>query len=489
MTITGQAIPGAAPSRRKLLALGTGGLVTGAVGVAQLGSATAAAAASGTSTPDWLNVTAYGADPTGASDAAGAFNDAVTALGSAGGVIYVPAGTYTVGSEITCTAVPVYFVGDGPWATVISFTGSGDCFRVYDSTAYGDRTKYGGGFVGITLDGTHAQAGSPSCGLHLGDVFQYELDLTVQNFTEAASIGVHLDNAYYWTEQLHGRIYAQQCTSHVVFDSVPAAGVTTATGSFDRCDLDVYIDQADAAYDGVVLQNGTFIVHGSLKIRGNFAASAKTVSSAVLRLTGSTTATSGIIDSMIDIGVECGAGTTTPSYAAQTIAFGADVGTAKNSISNCYGGLFFVSDKVGDPDFTASNNTDNVFNFMGQTVGDHTLPGQWATYATGLPTGITGDVAFRILPTGQEVMVTWALSIASGTVLTNGQSILTANPKFAYSDTKVVPGNLAGGGLSTDTYAPAYLSSGAVFQYHGPTHTATAAAKWYGQGIYTLSLG
>ena len=489
MAIAAQGIPGGTPSRRKLLALGTGGLLTGAVGVAELGSATPAAAASGTTTPDWVNVTAYGADPTGASDSAGAFTEALAALGSAGGVVYVPAGAYTVGSQITCATPAVHFVGDGRWATVISFTGSGDCFRVYDSTVYGDRKKYGGGFVGITIDGSKAVSGSSSSGLHLGDVFQYELDLTVQNFTEAGSIGVHLDNAYYWTEQLHGRIYAQQCTSHVVFDSVPAAGATTATGSFDRCDLDVSIDQAVATYDGVVLQNATFIVNGSLKIRGNFAASADSVSSAVLRLTGSSTATSGIIDSMIDIGVECGAGTTTPSYAAQTIAFGADVGTAKNSISNCYGGLFFLSDKAGDPDFTVSNNVDNVFNFMGQTVGDHTLPGQWATYAGGLPTGITGDVAFRILPTGQEVMVTWALSIASGTVLTNGQSILTANPKFAYSDTKVVPGNLAGGGLSTDTYAPAYLTSGAVFQYHGPTHTATAAAKWYGQGIYTLSLG
>jgi hypothetical protein len=56
----------------------------------------------------------------------------------------------------------------------------GDCFRVYDDSVYGTRTKFGGGFVGITIDGAHAQGAS--AGLHVGDLLQYEVDLTVQNF-------------------------------------------------------------------------------------------------------------------------------------------------------------------------------------------------------------------------------------------------------------------------------------------------------------------
>ena len=143
-------------TRRSLLAMGATGLLAGgaAVAIGDIAGAAQASAAvtpiADTGSPDWVNVTAYGADPTGAKDSTAAFNSAIKALGDpvagaspvtttgAGcGVIYIPAGTYVISSTITCTTVPVYFVGDGAWATVISFTGTGDCFRVYDSSEYG----------------------------------------------------------------------------------------------------------------------------------------------------------------------------------------------------------------------------------------------------------------------------------------------------------------------------------------------------------------
>jgi hypothetical protein len=472
-------------TRRSLLARGANGvLATGAVvAVADLaGASPASAAETASNTPDWVNVTTVtpAADPTGATDSTAAFNAAVTAAGS-GGVVYIPAGTYKISSTVTCTAVPVYFVGDGAWASIVDYTGSGDCFRIYDPTTYGSRTKYAGGFIGITIDGSNAAAGAT--GLHVGDLLQYELDLTVQNFSGTGSKGVHLDNYYYWTEQLFGRIYAQNCTSHVVFDWTSTAS-TTCSGSFERCDLDIYIDSVNANFDGVVFQNGAFITNGSLKIRGNFGSTnTAAVTSAALRLTGYVSANgyasySGIYNSMIDIGVESGSDT----YAPQTIAFQ----QAKNSISSCYGALNFGA--AGNT-FAESNNADNVFNFMGQTSGDPTLPGGWATYSSGLPTGWTGHVSFRMLPTGREVMVSWAFDIASGTVLKAGETIATVNTQFAYNDNKVIGGNNSGGGLTGNVYAPAYITDTAEFQYAGPGYTVSGTSYWYGQGIYTLSLG
>ena len=108
----------------------------------------------------------------------------------------------------------------------------------------------------------------------MGDLLQYELDLTVQNFYQAGSIGIHLDNNYYWTEQLYGRVYASNCASHVVFDWTTTAS-STSSGSFERCDLDVYINQNKGGFDGVVLRNGAFVTNGSLKIRGNFGYAAR----------------------------------------------------------------------------------------------------------------------------------------------------------------------------------------------------------------------
>ena len=476
----------AAATRRSLLAMGATGLLAGGAAVAigdTAGQAPAAASTTSSDTPDWINVasSAYGADPTGATDSTAAFKSAISAAGSAGGgVIYIPAGTYTISSTLTCTTVPVYFVGDGAWATIISFTGTGDCFRIYDSSTYGSRTKFAGGFIGITIDGT--KAGAASSGLHVGDLLQYELDLTVQNFYGTGSVGVHLDNNYYWTEQLFGRIYAQNCTSHVVFDWTSSTS-STSSGSFERCDLDIYLDQINAKFDGVVFQNGAFVTNGSLKIRGNFGSSSSSVSSAALRLTGYKSANgytsySGIVDGMLDIGVECGSG----SYTPQTIVFGA----SGNSISGCYGGLNFGA--AGNT-FTSSNNDGNVSNFLGQTTGDAALPGQWATYSSGFPSGVTGHVAFRFLPTGNEVMVSWAFDIAADTTLRNGTAIVTVASKFAYSDNKVIPGNNVGADLTGNVYAPAYLTSGAVFQYAGPSYEGSGTSYWYGQGVYTLSLG
>jgi hypothetical protein len=399
----------AAATRRSLLTMGAAGLLAGgaAAAISDIAGNAQAIASTTSSTPDWINVasSAYGADPTGASDSTTAFKNAISAAVSAGGgVIYIPAGTYAITSTLTCPTVPVYFIGDGAWATTISYSGSGDCFRIYDSSTYGSRKKFGGGFVGITIDGTSAQPGS--VGLHVGDLLQYELDLTVQNFSGTGCIGVHLDNNYYWTEQLFGRIYAQHCTSHVVFDWTSSAS-STSSGSFERCDLDIYINQQKAAFDGVVFQNGAFVTNGSLKIRGNFGYSTSSVSSAALRLTGYQSANgypsySGIVDSTLDIGVECASG----SYTPQTIVFG----SSGNSISGCYGALQFGA---AGSTFTPSNNAKNVFNFLGQTGGDHTLPGGWATYSSGFPAGITGHVSFRFLPTGHEVMVSWAFDIAA----------------------------------------------------------------------------
>jgi hypothetical protein len=464
--------------------MGATGLLAGgaAVVISDATSETRAdAATTSTATPDWINVvlTTPAADPTGATDSTSAFKAAIAAAG-AGGVVYIPAGTYTISSTLTCTTVPVYFVGDGAWATIISFTGTGDCFRVYDSSTYGSRTKFAGGFTGITIDG--AKAVGSATGLHVGDLLQYELDLTVQNFYGTGSIGVHLDNNYYWTEQLFGRIYAQNCTSHVVFDWTSGTA-STSSGSFERCDLDIYVNQISAKFDGVVFQNGAFITNGSLKIRGNFGSSSSSVSSAALRLTGNQNVNgypsySGILDSMVDIGVECSSN----SYTTQTIAFGA----SGNVISGCYGALNFGA--AGNT-FTKSNNTTNIFNFLGQTGGDSTLPGQWATYSSGFPAGITGHVAFRFLPTGNEVMVSWAFAIASGTVLASNTTIVTAASKFAYNDNKIILGNNTGGGLSGNAYAPASVSPGGLFKYSGPSYTSSGTSWWYGQGVYTLSLG
>jgi hypothetical protein len=442
--------------------MGATGLLAGGVAVAVTDATTEAPAdAATTATPDWIDVTAITnpADPTGANDSTAAFQAAIdsftanTPVNAAGcGVVYVPAGNYKISSTLTCTTMPVYFVGDGMWATTVLYYGSGDYFRIYEKSTYGSRTKFGGGFVGITIDGTHATGAAT--GLHVGDLLQYELDLTVQNFYQSGSVGVHLDNNYYWMEQLFGRIYAPNCASHVV-----------------------------------VFKNGAFVTNGSLKIRGNFGYGTSAVTSAALRLAGSGSvnnypSSSGIVASMLDIGVECA--TKAGNHVPQTIVFGA----SGNQISNCYGALNFGA---ADTTFAASNNSKNIVNFVGQSTGDSTLPGQtnWVTYTgTALPAGFTGNVSFRFLPTGNEVMVSWGLAIASGTKVTSGSTIVTAASLYSAGGNKLIPANATGSGLTGNVYAPAEMSPGGAFKYLSPSYTSTGGSSWwFGQGVYTLSVG
>jgi hypothetical protein len=246
-----------------------------------------------------------------------------------------------------------------------------------------------------------------------------------------------------------------------------------------------YLNQGNTNFDGVVFRNGAFTGNGSLRIRGNFSPSSSAVTSAVLRLTGATPAgrqypsDSAIVNGLVDIGVECPPGTYTP----MTIAFG----SSANTVWGCYGALNFG---IGGYDnFSPSNNQSNVGQFQGPVTGDSNLPGAWDAYSTGFPTGWSGHISCRLMPTGNEVMVSWALDIASGTAVTALETIAMLAGKFRYTANKILPGNIAGAAFNGNQYAPAYVSPAGAFNYGGPAFAASAGtAWWYGQGSYTLSV-
>jgi len=212
----------------------------------------------------WLNVvTQFGADNTGSADCTSAIQNAANALPAAGGVVYLPAGTYKVASTITVAVAGVYFQGDGQLATVINYTGSGDCIRMYSSLSY--TSGWGGGIKGLTIDGTSASAGA--CGIHAGDIYQLQWDAGVRKFQGAASKNVWFDNQYFWAEDMYGHLFVEQGTTNLIFDnSANLSG--TATGSYARANLTVVLD-AKGVGDGLVLKNGVQYYGGNLTFVGN----------------------------------------------------------------------------------------------------------------------------------------------------------------------------------------------------------------------------
>ena len=204
-----------------------------------------------------------GADPTGTNDSTAAIQAAVSALSSAGGVIYFPTGTYKVSSTVTISIAGVTLQGDGLWSSVINYTGSGDCIRMYASLGY--TSGFGGGIKGITVDGTSASAGA--CGVHVGDIYQLEWDVGVRKFQGASSKGIWFDNQYWYAEDMYGHVWAQQNTLNVTFDNSANVG-GNATGSFARTLLDIVLD-CKGVGDGVTLLNGANVYDSRLAIEGN----------------------------------------------------------------------------------------------------------------------------------------------------------------------------------------------------------------------------
>jgi Pectate lyase superfamily protein len=363
------------------------------------------------SLPQWYNVRSrrFGATGNGSTDDTAAIQLAVTeCIANGGGVVYLPPGTYKTSSTITAaltTGVSLLILGDGWPATSVSYYGSGDCIRMYCAT--GSSPNLRSGIAGVLFDGTNA-AGNSSA-VHAGDMTQMTFNCRAQNFTAGTtSKGFWFDNQYTFTEQLTGQVYASNCTAHVVFD-VSSGAALTATGSFDRTSLDIYIGQDNAAFDGVVLQNGAYIIDGALNIRGNFSGSSTPVTSAVLRLTGTVAAghpDAGDYASLqacqLNIGVECTSGT----YAPATIA----VGSSSNVIAGCYG----VMDFAAASPFTAAANSAKsaLYPFNGVILGDSNLQ---------LCQGFPDNGANWNIPSGMSLG-----NYDGATALSNGSTISTA---------------------------------------------------------------
>ncbi len=288
-------------------------------------------------------------------------NQAIAALNGKPGRIPLGAGTWYLPPVPAITRSGVYIDGAGQWATLIKGVGSGDVFRMYDPLPLGSRTVQGGGFRGLTIDVSGMTAASSSSGVHVGDIFNLQMDLGV---TGAALVGtsaknIWLDNQYLYTEQMRGELYSQN--GPVVFDN--SANLGSATGSFDRAELMIRVETGGLS-DAVVWQNGAFIVNGSLSIQGNANYSSSTAY-AIMRFLG---ANSSLANLLLNVGVELdGSGSLSP--------YTINLAVASNTITQCTGILDFGA---GTSNMTNCNNPQQVA-FWGPVRGDTSISAmEWA---------------------------------------------------------------------------------------------------------------
>lgn len=340
----------------------------------------------GGTTPDWINVAALGADLTGHLDSTGAFTTAVNQALVSGGTVYIPQGTYKQTGLVTASMsanAPVSVVGDGWGLTTINLATATAgwqilCPNLFTGGNLLDPTCSGGYFggAGITLNAS-GHSGTGCVGLQYGDLYQWNINVQANNFTASNDVGVHMLNQWFWTEQQKLRVQAAECQTPVLFDRVPAGGSVDCTGSLDGSDVDIVLNlsAANAGFNGVIFQNGTYMDGGALNLRGNMQSSASSLgNTALLTLTGS--APVGAIDNPrfshlesvhFRCAAECeGSGAHSPA----TVFFGTPNtsrdATSGNIINNCYGQMNWQANTAN----WANTNSAAAWTYWGPVVND-----------------------------------------------------------------------------------------------------------------------
>lgn len=361
-------------TRRTLLTGGAVGLA--AVAGSALGSAQPALAQ--TATPDWFNVTDYGAKGNGTHDDTSAIQSAIAAVPASGGVVYFPAAapSYLVTSTITIQIGnsgqgPIFLVGDGRDVTVVTFTGTGACFHMYNPTFPGTGfpgiVTWGGGVKDLTIDGTNTTG--QSSGLHIGDGEEYQLDLKVQNFTQSGSFGIHIDNTVWWVGRMHAKAQILNCDTAVAFD-VNSNTQSSVNFGYSEYDFDIFAYQQQS---GVTIQNGAHPYNSVLQIKGEWEQNSNSTKAGTFLTVTGNYGTSGpasqLTDCVLNAWTEMN--NTGGGKNPQTVL----LGSSGNKIKGCHGQLVFINSTQQGAWQSASGFTvgQDQFGFYGEVIGDTTL--------------------------------------------------------------------------------------------------------------------
>lgn len=337
-----------------------------------------------------FNVQHYGATGNGTTDDTADIGAAIAAAVAAkGGIVYFPQGTYKTTSVLTvATIYPIQLVGAG-WGTIIKPTGSTafDCIRAYDSTTNSGEGPTNTGFAirELLIDGTAmTNTTGKASGIHLGDLFRASvINVAVQNFATSTNYGLWFDNNYSWAEQLTVDAFVSNCTIGCVFDVASGASTTSQpfiTGSYDRADIKLGINQGTDTFNGLLLNNGAVLLDSRLYVYGNFGANTTTDTAYAVGVVGGTPTgayigtMSIITSSFIQFGIEQDTGGSSSGDEPYTVFFGPSITSGGTTYYPQIIKSMCMFDFGAANAFKATNGTaNNMSGNMGLCFGDSTL--------------------------------------------------------------------------------------------------------------------
>jgi hypothetical protein len=220
-------------------------------------------------------------DPASGSRVGQNISAAIKELGPAGGVVYVPAGTYdsvTIGFSITQPNVSVVSTA-GSAATIINYVGTGDFIRVQMGLKPGQANITQAGRInGFTINGT----ASGRSGIHIGDTVGMHLDdIVINRFNGAPTkqqpdlgSGVWFDNVNAFTERtLLTRVHSNYNTKDFRFTNTGGTDFSSSFGYSRFLDI-----RCNTGPDQICISfESGFMYHSTIIATANLTASSATV--------------------------------------------------------------------------------------------------------------------------------------------------------------------------------------------------------------------
>src|SRR5882672_11655075 len=155
----------------------------------------------------WANVLAYGAIGDGFADDTAAITAAITAMTTAGGVVYFPPGTYRCSPTAFTAISHATLLGAGPYASQITFTGSGVGWTFNNCQDLVLENLAFLGNQGTSLSGVNFAAGSGVCTVRQCQFTAFDTDGLQFTGTSLAPLSGHkvIDNIFVQNagKQLH----------------------------------------------------------------------------------------------------------------------------------------------------------------------------------------------------------------------------------------------------------------------------------------------
>lgn len=436
-------------------------------------------------------------DTTGTQDAA-RLVAAAAALPVSGGVIKMAATGiwYIKCGQVVINQSNVYIDAAGCY---ISATGSGDVFRMYDSSqAPTTRTYVGGGIIGRpVIDGTNA--GNSSCAIHIGDLTGMKVEAWIKNFTGTGSVGLNMENAFFWTEKADVLVKTRNCTRAAQWTTSGAGTTSFGYGSFD-----ISASPATNQQDGIAVLGGAWIYHGRLRLRGDFTSGASATTAAALRIQGQNSgATSSKVEGChVDVQVECA-----PNGANAPTTIIMDT-SPFCELFGCWGTLDFG---YGGGNFAASSVNGTQFSFNGLFNADSNLKPAYSTYGlwgafgspvfyAGLPSTVAGDANGSVATMASD-FTTMTLS-GNVTISLTPANFLSAAIATPQRQTIIIKQSAGGSNTVTWPHNVSPTTSSPTVNWAGgaaPVMTAAAnatdvydlvtydGATWYGRALQNVS--